>query len=123
MAQRIPLKKHKKTSSLVVPGDLPKLKQYNSEVKRATNNNTDATPYLDEGAARLRKQPSKLDKTRSLVSNKSKQLMILDEDPIKLVDSGRTKNEKHDCNWFEMRLVGRFPDRRAYHSGFLMEDK
>ena len=72
MAHRIPIKKHKKTSSLVIPQDLPRLKQFNSEAKKVTHGNTDATPYLDEGGSKLRKQPSRLDKTRSLASNKSR---------------------------------------------------
>ena len=30
---------------------------------------------------------------------------------------------QHDANWYELRLPGKFPDRRAYHSTFLIDDK
>ena len=55
MALRIPTKKHRKTNSLIVPSDLPKLKQYNSEAKEKGRNdsmtiieNVQKTPYQDE---------------------------------------------------------------------------
>ena len=47
----------------------------------------------------------------------------MDEEQYPNGESALTKEEKHDGNWYEMRLTGRFPDRRAYHSGFLIEDK
>ena len=30
---------------------------------------------------------------------------------------------QHDANWYELRLPGRFPDRRAYHSSFQIDEK
>jgi len=33
------------------------------------------------------------------------------------------RNNIHDANWYELRLPGRFPDRRGYHSTFLIDDK
>ena len=83
MAQRIPTKKHKKTSSLIVPSDLPKLKTYNSvalgEGKKDAMSIVEniskniQNPYLDEMESKFKKQSSyKLDKTRSINSNKSK---------------------------------------------------
>ena len=47
----------------------------------------------------------------------------MDDDHLAQIDSALNKEEKHDGNWYELRLTGRFPDRRAYHSGFLIEDK
>lgn len=83
MAQRIPTKKHKKNNSLIVPSDLPKLKAYNSvalgESKKDAMSIVEniskniQNPYLDEVESKFKKQSSyKLDKTRSINSNKSK---------------------------------------------------
>lgn len=48
---------------------------------------------------------------------------IIGED-VKL-ESGQDSDRltKHDANWYELRLPGRVPDRRAYHSSFIIDDK
>ena len=39
------------------------------------------------------------------------------------IDTIESETNKHDGNWYELRLPGRFPDRRAYHSSFIIDDK
>lgn len=35
----------------------------------------------------------------------------------------RTEINTEDANWFELRLVGKFPERRGYHSTFCYNKK
>ncbi len=29
----------------------------------------------------------------------------------------------NDVNWYELRLLGKFPDRRSYHSSFIHKNR
>ena len=65
-----------------------------------------------------------ISKQVSVVSRaKSIEMSMLEVDDEKDETEDSDGLNKHDQNWYELRLPGRFPDRRAYHSSFLIDDK
>ena len=68
-------------------------------------------------ALAVRRQTTNYSRAKSIESVAN----MIDGERIDTIES-ETIN-KHDGNWYELRLPGRFPDRRAYHSSFIIDDK
>ena len=144
--------RHRKTkTALDLPSSLPNMRKLNSEkpdyqpkvltlAPKFTKQHTLMKNASAEASIKHRrtkgsmKRPTALNTVSEAYGNISKQASILSKartNEMSMLEVDDEKDEsdnsdrmnKHDQNWYELRLPGRFPDRRAYHSSFLIDDK